>query len=210
MNKNSRSATFKQFGRFLFTGLLALMVSLGCHASEGETVPFEPLFHGLAKGKYSKDTACVTVEGLSTILDLDGFEQKLQVFSSADCKKEALRFTKMLSIESQIAGIWNHHIVIDEGTDVNGRELHLINVKDSSKKYSFYYALQPVFKGSYLTYLLPLEIDAKPEQCSSDQKTEIAEWKRFGFGMELAEQRIFNIQNNKTINTKIKKCFPLQ
>jgi len=210
MVKQSLFTNLNRVKKDLCVLIFLSLASSGCQANEHNTETFSPLINGLSAGYYSKETGCVTVGNLSAKLELDEFEQDLHVFDSANCKNSSLLYKKKLSIESQIAGIWNRHIVIDEGTDANGRELHLLSSTDKNIAHKFYYALMPEFKATTLVFMMPLDTPAKPEQCASDQKESLKEWKRLGFELELAEERTFDVTKGTTSIGSKRLCFPLQ
>lgn len=105
------------------------------------------------------------------------------------------------------SGIWKGYVVLDEGTDVNSRELHLIQINKPSVVHSFSYELHPVFKENTLIYYVPLEKKAKQADCGPAQ---FKEWKKGGLGIELAQKHIFDLKTKKSTTANDIKCFPLQ
>lgn len=192
--------------RLLCAGLTVagLLSSLGC---SGETKHFEPLFAGLNAAQKSEQ-GCVSVADTSVKIEFNDFDQNLNIYRSAGCKEPKANIV-VIPVEAQLAGLWNGFVVLDEGTDVNGREIHLVNINDSTKKYSIYYVHQPLFEESQVAYFEPTEKEAQAADCTG-QVSEVEQWREMGFQVMLAQQKVLDSKVGIPRLTKVTSCYPLQ
>ena len=186
--------------------LVWLLMALGC--SGENTGKFEPLFTGLSSGQRDAQD-CVSVADSFVRIEFDDFDQKLNIYQSKDCKESSRTGVLEIPVEAQLAGLWNGFVVLDEGTDVNGREIHLISINDSAKKYSIYYVNQPLFEESRITYFEATEKEAKIADCAG-QEPEVAQWREMGFPLMLAQKKILDTKTGNTRFMDVFSCYPLQ
>ena len=189
---------------------MALLLTCVACKSDDDTQTFLPVFEGLSSGNLNKKNGCISIEKKSVQLSLKEFSQELKVFKLADCDEKDLSFSQEVSIETQVVGIWNDYLVLDEGTDVNSREVHLININNKAEKYRFNYALQITFKPAFFIFFQPLEQEANAALCAKEQTKEIKEWSKFGFALGLSREMIFDIKKKTSVTGEKKLCYPIQ
>ena len=181
----------------------------GCQAEPSWIEPFEPLFNGLEEGTYNSQNFCVTVGQISAKVIQGELDQTLSVFKSAYCEETQMVLEKTISIESQFAGFWHDYVVIDEGTDPNSRDFHLLSMSDGNRNMSFSYTLDPQFNDQNITFLTPTEKDASAKDCPK-QESEIREWKQFEFQILIADEFKFDLEKGAAHKTGHKACYPAQ
>jgi hypothetical protein len=194
--------------RLLYVGfaLVGILFPLGCSGENTEN--FEPLFTGLKAGQRDQQD-CVSIADASVKIEFNDFDQNLNIYRSKGCKESSKANMLVIPVEAQLAGMWNGFVVLDEGTDVNGREIHLISINDATKKYSIYYVNQPLFEENQVTYFEATEKEAKLADCA-EQAPEVTQWNEMGFPLMIAQQKILDIKTGKTRSTDVFSCYPLQ